>query len=79
MSNFASDRLDPLSNNFALTARAFFTGAWCRVAVFEGKSSAGHFHLPRSERVSVKNRVEHLRLPFKRTLLSATLSARTAS
>jgi hypothetical protein len=56
MSNFASDRLNPLFNNFALTARVFFTGAWCRVAAFDGKDSVGHLHLLRSGRLSVKNR-----------------------
>lgn len=56
MSNLASDRLNPLFNNFALTARVFFTGAWCRVAAFDGKDSVGHLHLLRSGRISVKNR-----------------------
>jgi len=56
MSNLASDRLNPLFNNFAVTARVFFTGAWCRVATFDGKGSVGHLHLLRSGRISVKNR-----------------------
>ncbi|MBL8415850.1 MAG: AraC family transcriptional regulator [Propionivibrio sp.] len=56
MSNLALDRLNPLFNNFALTARVFFTGASCLAAVFDGKGSVGHLHLLRSGCISVKNR-----------------------
>jgi len=56
MSNLVSDRLNPLFNNLVLTARVFFTGAWCRVAAFDGKDSVGHLHLLRRGHISVKNR-----------------------
>jgi hypothetical protein len=56
MGNLASDRLNPLFIIFSLTARVFFTGAWCRVAAFDGKDSVGHLHLLCSGRISVKNR-----------------------
>jgi hypothetical protein len=56
MINLALDRLNPLCNNFVLTARLFFTGAWCRVATFDGKGTIGHLYLLRSGQILLKNR-----------------------
>ncbi|MBD5803830.1 HTH-type transcriptional repressor of iron proteins A [Azoarcus sp. Aa7] len=41
------DRLSPLLNRFALTARVFYSGTLCGITTFEASDEAGHLHVVR--------------------------------
>lgn len=50
------DQLTPLLSQISLTARVFFSGELCQLADFDESDQAGHLHLVKSGRVSVRIR-----------------------